>query len=70
MKSVFNVGGWDRAARIVVGILMIVLAGSGLLGKYSVIGLYGLIPFATGVMKFCPFYSLFGFNTCKPPKKD
>lgn len=66
MKSVFNVGGWDRALRIIVGILMLFIAVSGVLGKYSGLGLYGLIPFATGVMRFCPFYSLFGYSTCKP----
>jgi hypothetical protein len=70
MKSVYNVGGWDRAARIILGVVMLFLGVSGLLGKYSGLGLYGLIPLATGLMRFCPFYPLFGISTCKPKQKD
>ncbi len=70
MKSVYNVGGWDRAARIILGVVMLFLGMSGLLGPYSGLGLYGLIPLATGLMRFCPLYPMFGISTCKPKQED
>lgn len=58
-----NVGGFDRALRIVLGIglvsLVFLLDGSA---RYW--GLAGLLPLATGLFRFCPAYSLFGLSTC------
>jgi hypothetical protein len=58
-----NVGGIDRVLRIV--------AGLGLLSLVFVLpdpnrwwGLIGIVPIATGFMRFCPLYSLIGINTC------
>lgn len=62
-----NVGGIDRALRIVVGLallsLLFVLDGSA---RWW--GLLGLIPLFTGLIRWCPAYGLFGLNTC--PLKD
>jgi len=55
-----NVGGIDRAFRIIVG-LAIVLWGL-LYGNFW--GLIGLVPLLTGIMQKCPVYILTGFNTC------
>ncbi|QFU02652.1 hypothetical protein FIU83_13495 [Halomonas sp. THAF5a] len=63
MKS--NVGGIDKIARIVVGALLILLALTGTIGAW---GWIGVVPLATGLFNFCPAYSLFGINTCKPKK--
>ena len=59
-----NVGTTDRVIRIIVGIVIIAL------GVYfsSWWGLIGIIPLGTGLLRFCPFYRLFGVTTV--PKKE
>ncbi len=57
-----NVGGIDRILRIVIGLALVALAATGLVGWW---GWLGVIPLATGVVGWCPPYALFGFNTCK-----
>jgi hypothetical protein len=59
-----NVGGIDRILRIVVGLALIVWA---LMGG-PVWAWIGVVPLATGVLKFCPFYPLLGMNTCPMDK--
>jgi hypothetical protein len=61
-----NVGGIDRILRIVVGLALIVWAA--VLGG-PIWAWVGLVPLATGLFKFCPFYPLLGLNTC-PANKD
>ena len=60
MKS--NVGGIDRILRIVIGAVLVILAVTGQVGAW---GWIGLLPLATGLMGWCPPYSLLGINTCK-----
>lgn len=60
-----NVGGVDKIARIVVGVLLILLALTGTIGAW---GWIGVLPLATGVFNVCPAYSLLGINTCKVDK--
>ena len=60
MKS--NVGGIDRILRIVIGAVLVLLAVSGQVGVW---GWIGLLPLATGLIGWCPPYSLLGINTCK-----
>jgi hypothetical protein len=60
-----NVGGIDKIARILVGIVLIGLAATGTVGAW---GWIGLLPLATGLMGWCPAYTLFGLNSC-PLKK-
>jgi hypothetical protein len=36
-------------------------------GPKTMWGLIGLIPFVTGVVSFCPLYSLFGWSSCPLP---
>lgn len=60
-----NVGGIDRIARIVVGIVLILLALTGSIGAW---GWIGVLPLATGLFNFCPAYKLLGVNTCKLKK--
>ena len=59
MKS--NVGGIDRALRILLGLALIVLAATGTIGVW---GWIGLVFLATGLFRFCPIYRLLGLNTC------
>lgn len=55
-----NVGGVDRALRILLGLALIALALVG--GK--VWGWIGVVPLFTGMFRFCPAYLPFGFKTC------
>jgi hypothetical protein len=57
-----NVGIIDRTLRIVAGLALIALTTTGTIGPW---GWIGVVPLATGVLGWCPAYSLFGFKTCK-----
>lgn len=57
----FNVGGLDRMLRIALGLFLIVLAAMGIIGWW---GWLGVIPLATGLLRFCPLYLPLGMNTC------
>jgi hypothetical protein len=56
-----NVGTLDRIIRIVLGITLIALAYTGVIGAW---GYIGVIPLATGLLKWCPLYTLLGIQTC------
>lgn len=56
-----NVGGIDRALRIIVGIVLIALV---FVGPKTPWGWVGIIPLATALIGFCPAYKLFGLSTC------
>jgi hypothetical protein len=58
-----NVGGIDRTLRIVVGIALLALYFV-LEGNARYWGLVGLVPLATGLIRYCPLYSLIGLSTC------
>ncbi|MBC2769882.1 YgaP family membrane protein [Pusillimonas minor] len=60
-----NVGGIDRALRVIVGVALIVAT---LMGYIGVWGWIGVVPLATGLLGTCPAYKLFGFSSC-PVKK-
>ena len=60
-----NVGGVDKIARIAAGAILIGLAATGTVGVW---GWIGIVPPATGLMGWCPFYPLLGLNTC-PTRK-
>jgi len=54
-----NVGGWDRAFRIVLGLVVI---GLGIYFN-SWWGALGAIPLLTGLVRWCPVYLPFGTST-------
>ncbi len=56
-----NVGGIDRALRIVAGLALIGATLAGMIGTW---GWIGVVPLVTGAFKFCPAYTLLGMNTC------
>ncbi len=60
-----NVGGIDRIARVIVGVLLILATTLGFIGIW---GWIGVVPLATGLLRTCPLYKLFGFSSC-PIKK-
>jgi hypothetical protein len=57
-----NVGGFDQAARIMAGLVLIILAIGNVVGGWGY--LVGLIVAATGFLGFCGAYTLLGINTC------
>ena len=62
-----NVGGVDRALRIVVGLVLIAYAiplGFAHTG-WNFIGWIGIIPILTALVRFCPAYTVLGVNTCE-----
>jgi len=62
---VANVGGIDKIVRIVAGAGLISATVAGMLPVW---GYIGIVPFATGLMGWCPAYTLFGMNTCATKK--
>ena len=56
-----NVGGIDRTLRVIAGLVLIALAATGTVGVW---GWIGIVPLATGLIGWCPAYTLLGFNTC------
>jgi hypothetical protein len=57
-----NIGDIERIVRIMGGLVLIALAATGTVGVW---GWLGLVPLATGLVGWCPPYSLLGINTCK-----
>ena len=57
-----NEGTIDRSLRVIVGIALIALAVTGKIGIW---GWIGIVPLATGLIGWCPAYSLLGVKTCK-----
>jgi hypothetical protein len=62
-----NIGTWDRALRIAVGVTLLSLV---FFGPKTLWGLVGLIPLITGLARFCPAYSIVGCNTCASGDSD
>jgi len=60
-----NEGTIDRTLRVIAGLVLIALAATGTVGMW---GWIGILPLVTGVIGFCPAYTIFGVSTC-PMKK-
>jgi DUF2892 family protein len=57
-----NVGGIDRAIRIVIGVVILSLFFL-LEGPKHWLALVGLVPLTTGLISRCPAYRVFGIRT-------
>ena len=57
---------WDRAARIILGVLLLYLGWTGVVGGGLgvVFKFLGFVPLLTGVFGYCPLYRMFGVSTC------
>ncbi len=62
-----NVGSTDRAVRVIAGLALIILAATGVIGAW---GWIGLVPIATGVLRYCPVYPLLGIRTCADERAE
>jgi len=56
-----NEGKLDRGLRIVVGLALLALV---FVGPQTAWGWIGMVPLATGLIGWCPAYTLFGIRTC------
>ena len=71
-----NVGSLDRSLRFVIGALLVVapflpafaafFAAWGT-WKFAIVAV-GLVMIGTGVLRFCPLYTLLGIRTCQVNK--
>ena len=64
-----NEAGWDRALRVLLGIVLLALGWGGMvvgaLGVVFQVG--GFLPLVTGLVGWCPAYALFGVSTRHAP---
>lgn len=60
-----NEGALDRIIRVIVGLAIISLV---FIGPRTPWAWFGLVPFLTGLIGFCPAYALFGIRTCRARK--
>jgi ammonia channel protein AmtB len=62
-----NEGNWDRALRVIIGVVLLVLGWggfvSGTLG--TVFKFLGFLPLITGLSGWCALYTLLGIRTNK-----
>ncbi|MCG3174069.1 MAG: hypothetical protein GMKNLPBB_02289 [Myxococcota bacterium] len=56
-----NEAGWDRAARVILGLGLLSIV---FVGPQTPWGWIGLLPLLTGLLGSCPAYTLFGVSTC------
>ena len=59
-----NEGNLDRLLRVIAGLVLLALV---FVGPQTPWGWLGLVPLLTGIIGFCPAYTLFGIRTC--PKR-
>ncbi|MBA0901034.1 MAG: DUF2892 domain-containing protein [Candidatus Nitrotoga sp.] len=60
-----NTGCIDRALRVVIGLALVTMAATGTVGMW---GWIGVVPLLTGLIGFCPLYTIMGTNTCRVKK--
>ncbi len=62
-----NEAGWDRIVRVILGIILLYLGWGGIVtGGWGVFfKVIGFLPLLTGLLGWCPVYTLFKFRTNK-----
>ena len=60
-----NQAGWERLARIALGIVLLALGWAGLAtgGLGVALKILGFVPLTTGLIGWCPVYAVFGIST-------
>lgn len=61
-----NEGGLDRALRVIVGLAILALV---FVGPKTPWAWLGLVPLVTGLIGFCPLYTVLGIRTCPVDNK-
>lgn len=69
MRGFVNEAGWDRAVRIVLGIVMLYLGWAGVVGGTLgwILKIAGFLPLVTGVVGWCALYEILGVSTRARP---
>ncbi len=62
-----NTANWDRIVRVVAGLVLLSLV---FVGPQTPIGWAGLILIVTGLIGFCPLYTVLGISTCPVKPRD
>ncbi len=63
-----NVGGIERAVRIILGLAILPITYLSLSGGLAIAGyVVGGIALVTGLVRFCPLSALLGISTCPDP---
>jgi hypothetical protein len=65
-----NEGRADRAVRIVIGLVLLAIAGFSSGGARVVLLLLAAVPLITGLIGFCPLYAPFGLCTKRSREKE
>lgn len=66
-----NLGTFDRALRLIVGVALFAAAFFGATALFDntvlkyIAMIVGLVLAATSIFRFCPMYALFGIRTCR-----
>ena len=62
-----NEANWDRIVRVILGIVLIYLGFSSVVGGALgiVVGIVGFVPLLTGIAGWCPLYAIFRTGTKK-----
>lgn len=57
----------DRIIRVVLGLVLLALGWTGIIGGVvgEIFKYLGFVPLLTGIIGFCPIYSIFKFKTNK-----
>ncbi len=66
-----NVGGAERAIRLMIGAVLLVLAFLHVVtGTWAIVAyVVGAVAIVTGLVRYCPAWSIFGINTCQTAHK-
>lgn len=66
MAMLKNEGRWDRVVRVLAGMTILYLGWAGIVagGWGFVFRIFGFVPLITGIVGWCPVYSLVGISTC------
>lgn len=62
-----NEGNLDRIIRVVFGVGLLSIA---FVGPQTPWGYIGIVPILTGLLGFCPLYTLLGISTCPVHAKE
>ena len=62
-----NMGNIDKTIRVLIALAVgVLIYTSTITGTFAIVaGILAIIAVLTSIVSFCPFYTLFGMNTCK-----
>ena len=66
MAAYMNEAVWDRAVRILAGLVLLYLGWAGVVGGTLgwIFKVGGFLPLVTGIIGWCAVYELVGISTC------